>query len=90
MYRIEFNTGLHENPSFDLLVVDTQQVKRPTDVVLLTNALRRVALNLCTDAAGNVQPLAQAGKRPAQAVQRQPLKTGSSAGAAMRVCWPSA
>ena len=63
--RIKHNPGLFQYPSIHLFVVHAQQIQRAADVVLFAHALRRVPLNLRTDSAGDIQPLAQAGKSTA-------------------------
>ena len=65
------NAGLFKNPALDFVVMDAQQVERPSDVILFSDALRSMPLYLCADSAWYIQPFAQARKRPAQAVQGQ-------------------
>lgn len=65
-------------------MVHAQQVERAADVVLLPNALRCMPLNLRADSARDVEPLAQGGEAPAQAVQGQPVQPGSSTSPTVR------
>ena len=62
---IKLHPGLLQNPRLDALMVNAQQIQGAADVVLFAHTLGRVALNLGADAAGNVQPFAQAGKTAA-------------------------
>ena len=43
---IKRNPGLLQNPRFNLFVVHAQQVEGAANVILLTHALGRMALNL--------------------------------------------
>ena len=83
---IERHPGLLQNPRFNLFVVNAQQVKRTADVVLLSHTLGRMALNLCADSAGYVEPFAKTGERTAKAVQGQ-FQPGGVAGLAVRNAW---
>ena len=67
-------------------MMHAQQVERATDVVLPSHALRRMALNLCADTAGYVEPFAKTGERAVQPVQGQ-FQPGGGAGLAVRNAW---
>ena len=82
-FGIKHNPGLLQNPRFNLFVVNSQQVKRAADVVLFPYTLGCMALNLCADSAGYVEPFAQTGERTAQPVQGQ-FQPGNGAG--LSVC----
>jgi hypothetical protein len=70
-------------------MVNAQQVQGAADVILFSNTLWRMPLNLCADTAGYIQPLAQRSERTAQAMECQAIQPGSGAGLAVRNAWLS-
>ena len=83
---IKHNPCLLQNPSLNFFVVNTQQVYRAANVVLLSNPLGCMALNLRAYSAGYVEPFAQTGERTAQPVQGQ-FQPGSGACLSVRNAW---
>ena len=78
----ECHASLLQYPRLDFFVMHAQQVERAANVVLFSHALGGVALNLRTDSAGYIEPLAQTCERTAKPVQGQ-LKPSSRAGFAV-------